>query len=64
MEAPPKDQQGGPEEGLYLSGKDLRPPRPVKSSWGPHWDKETFQQEARREEMEVREVFKEIRSSI
>lgn len=64
MEATTEVEQRSSEEGLHLPGEDLRPPRPIQSARRPHRDKEALQQKTWREKVEVRQVFKEIRSPI
>lgn len=55
VEAAAADKQGADqEEGVYLPGEDVRPPRPVAGPWRPHRNKETLQPETRREEVEMR----------
>lgn len=54
MEVATTDKQGAnQEEGVYLPREDVRTPRSVTSPWRPHWNKETFQPETRREEVEM-----------
>ena len=55
---------GGAEEGVRMSGEELRPPREFSCAGGLDGDKETLQQKARREEAEMRKVFQEIRCSL
>ena len=64
MEAQTEKQQRTEEEGLRLPRKELRSQPPFEGSRRPHRHKEALLQEARREEVEVREVLKALRRSI
>lgn len=60
MEAQAEDKQRSEEESLRVPGEDVCPPSPFKGSGGLNWDQEALLQEARREEVEVREVLKAL----
>ena len=47
-----------------MPGAELRPPRPRPCTGGPDGDQEALQQEARREEVEVRAVREEVRRQV
>lgn len=57
MEAKAKNKQRSSQKGVCLSWEELRAPRSVKGARRSHWNKEALQPKARREEMEVREMF-------
>ena len=65
MESQTKKQGGGCEkEGVRVSGGRVRAQRPLAGTGGPHWDQEALLEEARREEMEVREVLEAVCGSV
>ena len=65
MEAQTKKQgRDGEEEGVCVPGGRVCAPRPLAGLGGPHRDQEAFLEEARWEEVEVREVLEAVRGSV
>nr|CAD1828435.1 unnamed protein product [Ananas comosus var. bracteatus] len=56
--------RGGAQEGVCVPGADVRAPRGVAGARGPDGDQEALLPEARREEVEVRQVQQEVRGAV
>ena len=64
LEAQAEDQQGAEAQGVPLPRAHLRPPRPVPRPRRPHRHQEALLPQARREEVEVREVLQALRRPV
>ncbi|URE27015.1 Zinc finger protein [Musa troglodytarum] len=64
MEAEAENQQGAEEEGVRVPGEELRAPPPVEGARRPHRHQEALLPQARREEMEVRQVLQALRGAV
>uniref|UniRef100_A0A453E5P6 Uncharacterized protein n=1 Tax=Aegilops tauschii subsp. strangulata TaxID=200361 RepID=A0A453E5P6_AEGTS len=57
-------QRGGAQEGVRVPGARVRPPRPLPRARRPHRHQEALQPQARREEVEVRQVRQALRRAV
>jgi hypothetical protein len=64
VEAEAEEPQGDAAAGVPVPGADVRPPQPVAGAGRPHRDQEALLPEARREEVEVRQVQQALRRAV
>ena len=64
LEAPAAQRQGAPEARVRVPGEDVRPPQPVPRAGRPHRHQEALLPQARREEVEVRQVQQALRRAV
>ena len=64
VEAAAEVKQGGAKESVRVPRAHVRAPRPCQSFRGLDGDQEALLQEARREEVEMRQVLQEVRCSV
>ena len=64
LEAEAEEPQGGPAAGVPVPGADVRAPRPVPGAGRPHGHQEALLPQARREEVEVRQVQQALRRAV
>ncbi|KAL5654214.1 hypothetical protein ACJX0J_033533, partial [Zea mays] len=65
LEAPTAQRgEGAPEARLRVPREDVRPPQPVPRAGRPHRHQEALLPQARREEVEVRQVQQALRRAV